>query len=247
MIALIDSDIVAYRVAAASENETVEVALLRADELMRRILHETDATEYKAYLSGSDNFRKQIYPAYKANRDDKPRPKYLQAVREFLVTEWKASVCDGIEADDALGIEQSRAHLDLYLCEFRGLVPRVPTIICSIDKDLLQIEGQHYNFVKQSAIFVDRMQGLRNFYTQLIMGDRSDNIPGFDGKMRQTVPKFLQSKLDELYLCETEWEMFEMVREMYGDDEKLLVSGQCLYIQRKENDLWRFPERENKE
>lgn len=234
MIALIDSDIVAYRVAAASENETVEVALLRADELMRRILHETGATEYKAFLTGSDNFRKQIYPAYKANRDDKPRPKHLQAVREFLVTEWKASVCDGIEADDALGIEQSQAELE-------------STIIASIDKDLLQVPGLHYNFVKQSAITVDKQQGLRNFYTQLIMGDRSDNILGFDGKMRQTVPKFLQPKLDQLYLCVDEYEMFEMVRDMYGDDEAMLVSGQCLYIQRKENDLWRFPERENKE
>jgi hypothetical protein len=38
-----------------------------------------------------------------------------------------------------------------------------------------------------------------------------------------------------------EFEMFEHVRNMYNDDEKMLMSGQCLWIQRKENDLWKFP------
>jgi hypothetical protein len=28
---------------------------------------------------------------------------------------------------------------------------------------------------------------------------------------------------------------------MYNDDTRLLMTGQCLWIQRKENDLWQFP------
>jgi hypothetical protein len=31
---------------------------------------------------------------------------------------------------------------------------------------------------------VSPLEGLRNFYFQLIMGDKTDNIPGYDGKMR---------------------------------------------------------------
>ena len=52
--ALIDADIVAYRCSAASENEPVEVALVRTDELIRRILLETKSDTYKTYLTGSD-------------------------------------------------------------------------------------------------------------------------------------------------------------------------------------------------
>jgi len=104
--ALIDGDIVAYRCAAASENDSKEVAVLRASDLMSRILQETQAESYHLFLTGSENFRYKYNPEYKANRKDTPRPQYLQDVRESLVVDWKASVEDGQEADDAMGIMQ---------------------------------------------------------------------------------------------------------------------------------------------
>src|SRR5687768_11712302 len=101
--ALIDGDIVAYRCAAATENETEDIAKWQVSEMMNRILHETNALGYKCFLTGSDNFRYSIYPDYKANRRDMPRPRWLQHVRSHLVTTWNATVTDGIEADDAMG------------------------------------------------------------------------------------------------------------------------------------------------
>lgn len=224
--ALIDADIVAYRCSAASENEPVEVALVRTDELIRRILLETNSDSYKTYLTGSDNFRYEFNPEYKANRKDTPRPKWLQQVREYICTEWGASVENHQEADDAMGIYQM-ANKD--------------TVICTIDKDLLMIPGEHFNFVTGTHREQFPIPAIRHFYYQLIMGDRTDNIFGFDGKARQSVPKKLESTIAELESYDDELDMFEFVRNLYGDDDRLLMNGICLWIRRQEDEIWKFP------
>src|SRR3990167_8411725 len=104
-IALIDADLVAYRCAASTEKNDADIAMIRASRLLTDIITIVDASEIKLYLSGSTNFRKEIYSAYKANRDKLVRPMFLQPVREYLVKEWGAEVSDGYEADDALGIQ----------------------------------------------------------------------------------------------------------------------------------------------
>jgi 5'-3' exonuclease len=197
---------------------------------MRRILYATNAREYKLFIGGGDNFRYQIDPTYKANRDDKPRPEWLQQVREHLVVEWKAHIADGIETDDHLGIEQSADNGQ-------------ETVICSYDKDLLQVPGKHYNFNKDEWKYITPLEGWANFYTQLIMGDRSDNIQGFDGKMRVSVPKFLQPYVSAIHeSCSDPWEMFQVVESIYElGEESLLKNGRLLYILRHENDEWNFP------
>lgn len=253
MIALIDSDLVAYRCSASceptkikSEREPLEVALLRAEDLMTRILAETNATSYRAFLGGSENFRMQIDPNYKANRKDMPKPMWLQDVRAYLVTEWKAEITDGIEADDALGIKQTKYEA----------FPHAPnrewerTVICSIDKDLHMIPGLHYNFVKQEWREIDSDYAIKWFYQQLIQGDQTDNIMGYDGKARPKIPQFLQPKIDELWECETEREMFNLVRSMYAVHDveeanslgRLINNANLLWIQRYEGDKWHVPE-----
>lgn len=205
------------------------MACWQAGEMLRRIMHETNAMAHHVFLSGGRNFRYDIYPDYKANRRDVQRPRWLEPIRAYLVTEWKATVTDGIEADDAMGIAQG--------------VHDGESIICTIDKDLLMIPGLHYNFVKQEFRTVSPLEGLRHFYYQLIMGDKADNIPGYDGKMRQKVPKFLENDIAYLEECMTEEEMFEHVAAMYGQMgyEQMIVNGKCLWIQRKEDDFWQPP------
>jgi 5'-3' exonuclease len=120
-LALVDADIVCFRCAASSEHDPQDIAEIRVNEMMQKILHDTNAKTYKAFLTGKNNFRYDIYPEYKANRKGKPRPIHLQACRDLLVTQWNAEITDGYEADDALGIEQTKANLD--------------SVICSIDKE----------------------------------------------------------------------------------------------------------------
>lgn len=216
-ICLVDGDIVAFRCAAASENDSFNVACLRADDMMRKILTACDTDQYRAFLSGGDNFRYKIDPSYKANRKDKVDPRWREDLKEFLVLEWGAEVTDGIEADDALGIHQNE-----------------DTIICSIDKDLLQIAGKHYNFVKDEFQEVTELQGLQWFYQQMLIGDTSDNIVGVKGIGKVKAEKAI-AKLEK------EEEMYYTVRSLYKDDERFLRNGKLLHIMRKENDIWQPP------
>lgn len=230
---LIDGDLIGYRCAASCQptkakdyQEPLDVAIRRVDDLMNRILYTWDTNEYKLFIGGSENYRYQIDPTYKANRKDVPRPEWLQPCREYLVTQWGATITDGVEADDALGIHQTDA-----------------TMICSLDKDLLQVPGYHWNWVKEEQQYVDEHTGWVNFYTQLIMGDRADNIAGYDGKMRQTVPKFLIDTINKLNECPNQLAMYNMVNNMYElGYEKLQSNAQLLYIQRSEGDMWQKPE-----
>lgn len=236
-ISLVDADLVAYRCAASAEYEPEEIAIFRARDLMTRLLYETSSEDYMAFLTGANNFRKKINPEYKANRKDTPKPKWLESCREYLVTEWNAKVTDGNEADDELGIWLNKSPEN--------------SIIVSLDKDLLQIPGRHYSWEingtnggkqwtrpAESRIISPR-EGQFNFYWQLVMGDRSDNVEGFDGKMRASVPKFMEPWYNEMQMAETEQELFSYVLDLYVNDlGRMLKSGRCLWIQREEGDDW---------
>ncbi len=220
MKALLDGDICAYRTAAASEEADENICILRLDRNIREILHVTQADTYEIFLSGEDNFRYEIFPDYKANRKDVVKPKWLQQCREYLVTEWKAKLAHGCEADDMLGIAQDK----------REEHP-LNTVIASIDKDLLMIPGLHYNFVKNEWYQIYYFEGLKKFYDQLLKGDRSDGIPGVPGIGEVKARKMLEG-------CTTEQEMFDICRAAYNNDELMLTYGKCLWILREENGIW---------
>ena len=217
MLALLDSDIVAYRCAATAENNEEWIAVARTKELVEQILHEVGADSYKLYLSGANNFRKIIYPDYKANRTQ-PRPKHLNVCKQYLVDHWGATWTDGYEADDALGINQEKT--------LEG-----NTIICSIDKDLRQIPGEHYNFVKKARDYISAETAIRTFYIQLLIGDTADNVRGKQGVGKAKAPKILDG-------CESEEELFNACRDEYKNDAEMLLNGQLLWIWRKMNEVW---------
>ena len=218
MKALIDGDIVVYRGAASAENDDAWIAQSRADQMIQDILADTGATSYSVFLTGTGNFRREIAPSYKANRPDN-RPAHWQAVREFLVTQHKAQICNGYEADDEMGVQQDKIG--------------GTTVICSIDKDLLQIPGKHYNFVKKVFQEVTPDEGLKFLYLQSLIGDRSDNIVGVPGIGPVKANQALAELLPE------EW--YDKCRAMYSDDERYHLNMQLLYIWQKPNDKWLPP------
>lgn len=218
MRALVDGDIVVYRSAASAEEDDQWIAQARADQMIQDILADTGATCYSVYLTGGGNFRRELTADYKANRPDS-RPKHWAAVREFLVTQHKAFVCEGFEADDQLGVDQDKE--------------RGTTIIASIDKDLLQIPGKHYNFVRKEFKEVSKDQGLKALYMQSLVGDRSDNIFGIAGIGPVKAARVLDSLLPEEY--------YEACRELYNDDKRYHLNMKLLYIWQKPNDIWEPP------
>jgi 5'-3' exonuclease len=221
MIALIDSDIVAYRCAAACELEPEDMALLRTHEMMQNIIDEVGAKEYRAFLSGPNNFRYKINPDYKANRKDKEKPKYLQACRDYLVREWHAEICDGYEADDALGMAQDKEG------DEEG---SYDTVICSIDKDLLMIPGFHYNFVKKEFLTVTYLEGMKHYFKQMLIGDPIDNIFGVKGIGKVKAAKLI----DHLDNAE---HMYLVVRNLYDDMDRFSMNSDCLWIKQAKDEV----------
>lgn len=223
--ALIDGDILCYSVGFANEDESEDKALVEMDSKLDEITFNCGASESVIYLSGSNNFRKKLFPSYKAHRKQ-PKPKHFQALRNYLIKVEQAEVAEGQEADDLLGINQTQ-----------------DTIICSLDKDLLMVEGWHYNWRRDESVEVTKAEGLHNFYRQLITGDSTDNIPGQYG----IGPKKAN---DILAGCETEGQYNKVVFDSYKNyfeyctEVEVLnhinIIGQLLYIRRKEGEEWFF-------
>ena len=223
MQALIDHDLVVFRCAASAENDGLNIAIHRVEALLDELLTKTGADSYRAFLSGKSNFRKTIYPEYKANRTA-PKPIHLEALREYALEKQNAELApDTLEADDALGINQTD-----------------DTMIVSLDKDLLMVPGKHFSWEingkgwnKPDKFFTqDVIGGMRLFFEQCLKGDTADNIKGIE-KIGNKRAKALLAD------CVTEQEMFDTVRDAYSNDEEFIMNASVLWIMQHEEDIWK--------
>lgn len=250
------------------------------------ILHEAEADDYILYLTNTpriskmlnkkrvwqgekkkeyvDNFRNEVAKekVYKGTRKaDKP-VHFYNLLAHILGTYPYHVAEDGIEADDAMVLEQY-SRLD-----------KLDTIICSRDKDLRMCPGWYYAWEvgfqpSVGPLLIDPLGYLTNvnegkkdgkgtarpvkvfgvgakfFYYQLIVGDTIDNIGGIKGKG----PAFALKLLAD---AETERQCYELVAEVYvktwGDEwkEKITEQAQLLWMVREVNEdgshkMWRPP------
>lgn len=227
MIGLIDGDILTYRIGFTTQDVPVQIACSRMDETVSRIVSGAGVDEFKVFLTGTDKqcFRFDLYKDYKANRKQ-PKPVWYQELRAHLIHDYEASVSTTIEADDAIGIAQDKTNYS--------------TVICSIDKDLDQIPGKHYDFVKEVAYDVEPERAIRFFYLQLLQGDRVDNIPGIPGigpKKADAILAGLESEEEYLEACVEAYQNADLSLEYMN------LMGQLLRIkQSMEEPLWSVDE-----
>lgn len=198
---LIDADLWCYDIGFAAQKKDGEVLsfdwVIDLIETRLKELQEKLCPDYKMYLTGKGNFRDQIatQKVYKGNRKS-DKPHWYQAIRDYLVLHHDAEIVDGIEADDAIGIEMTST----------------PNCICvSRDKDLRQIPGWHYGYPvgnqkEYGPVLVDEIgtldlkryklsgTGLKFFYSQVLTGDPTDNYGGCKG----TGPVWSYDALNEL-------------------------------------------------
>lgn len=221
MIALIDGDILCYRIGFATQEESQDVAIrTMASFLEDLVMFDLDVGEWKTYLTGSSNYRHDyaITAPYKGNRKGE-KPTHHGLLREYLELSWNGKVYEGIEADDAIAIDATT-----YGDE---------SIIVSLDKDFDQVQGWHYNFVKKEKYYVTADEGLLNFYMQFLVGDRIDNIIGVRGIGPVKARKLLEDK--------TAQEMFDVCVEELGSEERAIENGILLYLQRNPDEIWSPP------
>lgn len=155
--------------------EPLEFVLANAKRLINKIQHATDAEDYVIYISGSNNYRKDAYPDYKANRDASNKPKYYAEIQDYLIQYHDAKVTDLVEADDAMAMDADPEH----------------DVICTLDKDLDTVAGWKYNWKKDEMYYVTFDEGDRFFWMQMLMGDAADNVKGIPGIGLKTAEKIL--------------------------------------------------------
>ena len=222
--ALIDADSLIYAVGFSSNDVEEPIAVSRLEQTMVELCMDLDCEDYKGFLTGKGNFRDElaVTAPYKGQRISE-KPIHFQALRCHLVTSWGFTVVKGIEADDAVGIAAYA-------------LPEDETIMVHIHKDLNQFRGWHYNYRKQQKYYVSEFEGLVSFYTQILTGDRIDNIIGLKGIGPVKAKKILAD-------CTNEAELFKAVLKAHdGDEKRVLENGQLLWLQRKENELWQLPQ-----
>lgn len=220
--ALVDSDILAYRVGFTTEDVSESLAAWRMDEFINKIVTSgVDANEYKYFLTGDGNYRisHAVTHPYKGNRKQ-PKPKHLKFLRRHLVEEYSAEVIHGEEADDALGYNQTET-----------------SVICSLDKDLNMIPGWHFNFVSWETYYINEYLAIKNFWTQMLVGDVADNIKCIRG----LGPK----KVEKLYAHNPTLEEMQCIVGLQyaihedNPEDRLIENGRLLWIkQKKDESLW---------
>lgn len=197
---------------------------LTADKFIAKQLSRTGEFELKP------NFRETIatLKPYKGTRKS-DKPFHFYNLTAYMMSKYKCFIANGIEADDAMSIDQTEN-----------------TIICSRDKDLRQVPGWHYSWEcgKQPSIgpvFVEPLGSLQEredgkvlgygdkfFYYQMLVGDAVDNIGG----VPRVGPKKALPLLSE---AKTARECYLIVKEQY----KLHYGDEWLApLQENANLLW---------
>lgn len=204
LVSVIDSDTLVYLCAyRAKDEENADKVLNNVDEFVRLILNNTSCTHYIGFLGGSKCFRYDIAVTkpYKGNRPESPEwyIKWGGVIKAHLRDKWKFVVVNNIEADDAVSIA---AH------ELRFL--DINHIIVGADKDLLQIEGNHYNLRSHQRSYISPLEASKNLYRQILIGDVTDGIEGLKGVGKAKATRYIDG-------LSNEYEMASQCRLLYDN------------------------------
>lgn len=199
---LIDADVVIYEVAMSAEiavnwaeigdpdlwtvHARQEETEVRFRSAIAALQEKLEADEAILCLTDGANWRLGVYPLYKSNRKEKRRPMLLPVVRQFALDNFRTYLRPGLEGDDCLGI----------LGTHPKLVPG-EKIICTKDKDLKTIPGQHYNWGKpELGVFTVTEEEADSFHLrQALAGDATDGYPGCPGIGMDTAERLLAERV----------------------------------------------------
>jgi DNA polymerase-1 len=122
-------------------------------------------------------YRAGIFPAYKANRKKESKvagwPALVASVEQLAqASGWEIARLANVEADDVLGI-----------------LAGPDDVIVSIDKDLLTVPGNHYR--GGTPVIQSLHAANLAFFSQALIGDRSDHYPGCPGVGEKGAEKLL--------------------------------------------------------
>lgn len=191
----IDADFLAYQVSAeradGTDQKTFDDMKHNAGVAITTLKLLAGATAVHLHLtpSGSNKggrYDLAIQREYQGNRIDKPKPRYLHIMRDWLYANYPATQWQNAEADDGMSSAQYAAiaagkeHL---------------SVIASKDKDLNQVPGLHLDWdagtihhadtfgrvvLRETGSGTKKLSGYGQsfFWAQMLTGDTADNIQG---------------------------------------------------------------------
>lgn len=200
------------------------------DAVCNKLGCKAERLRLRVLLTGPGNFREEIAKQrpYKGNRDTSHKPEHYQAIRDYLHDVWSAEIIHGCEADDEASIaswEQRKAG--------------VKSVVCTVDKDLDQVPGLHYDYAKRVFYDVDELSGEMRFWEQVVSGDPTDNIPGCyktAAVKAERLVRDLVSDAIKMDTDETGWRRYVWDNIVAHYEASQLIAG-CPYLDQKAEDV----------
>lgn len=134
-------------------------------------------------IGDKNNWRKQYYSDYKANRKDKEKPPMYDIILNALYSDYKIVSLPNLEADDTCRI----------ISEDNQTYP-TRKLLVSIDKDFHSFPCELYDPLHDKQFVINKAEADYNLMKQIIMGDKADNIQGLDGFGEIKATKFMDDE-----------------------------------------------------
>jgi DNA polymerase-1 len=193
---LIDADILTYRTCWAVQNEVEwdDGIITNATNKKELESQAVSAVEYwkdkfevtnkehviLCFSDRANNFRRKIFPEYKANRKGGRKPLGYNHLERYLKLTYNSNVLDNCEADDALGV--------------LATATKDRNIIISIDKDMMTIPCEYFNMDSEELMEIDEELADFYFYHQTLTGDAVDNYKGCPGIGKKRATDLLKTE-----------------------------------------------------
>jgi hypothetical protein len=189
----IDADFLAYQV-SYDEEKTFSEMKSNCDVAVEKMRLMSGAEHVALHLTPKESDKGGRYDVallkeYQANRKDKPKPKFLHQMREWMHKERGALLHMHIEADDGMSMAQ-----------YKMIAAGTPhlSVIATKDKDLCMVPGLQLNWDTGEMTNIDdpfgyiilhesesksktkkiKGRGWKYFWAQMLTGDTADNISG---------------------------------------------------------------------
>lgn len=193
--------------------------------------------DYTLYIGGNSNFRKDLYPEYKGNRQKSPAMR--KVLVDYVLHKYKGKVkqAENEEAEDC--------------CLSEALKDISGNVVGYCDKDLTTQSAFFFNYKNQAkgVFFISEDQAFYNLCCQLLHGDRAtDNIRGIDFVSDEVKSKYsIKSKsigeaTAEKILSDVQNDkqlmkerIVDVYKLSYGDQwkEKLQFTGSLVFISKR--------------
>lgn len=170
MVGIFDIDSLVYESCYGSDDleEAIEKFYSKYNDAVYAVENRFKVTEVIPVGFCTNNYRKKVDLSYKANRTS-DKPKFFEELIQFVKDNLNVQNRKGIETDD-------------LVVKYHKHYGKENAIIISIDKDYKQVEGTIYNYRSGDITIVSKEGALYNFYSQMVIGDQSDNVNYIKGK-----------------------------------------------------------------